>query len=145
MPYKMSSGPNTLSELVSEFIDSTLGYNAQAFDTAPPQIKKNLNNIFTDITWCIFIFVVVVFILSLLAFFVGKRWYLLILLVGVVISGFLIMTVLGLIIKSDIYGIEDAIFNVIQPFTTEDFKNYINTCSFDDIQLSFSCTGKKLN
>lgn len=138
----MDDGP-VLSEMVTQFIDSTFGYNAQAFSDAPSEIKNSLDDLFTDIIWCIFIFIVIILMLSLLAFFVGKKWYLLILLAAGIISGLLIFSVLGLIIKADIYGVENAIENIIQPFTTQEFKTYIDTCGFND-QLAFICTGQKL-
>lgn len=133
---------NNYALFIKNVFSAVVGFNEPAFKKAPKEIKDATNSIFSDLIWCFMIFIIIEFILVLLAFYVKNKWLLLVLLGGGVISGLLIMTILGILIKTDFYALNSAINNVVDPYKSQAFKDFLDTCNDVDPKAGiFICGG----
>lgn len=137
------SNTNQYALFFQNVFSAVVGFNEPAFKKAPLAIKNATNSIFSDLIWCFLIFIIIEFILVLIAFYAKNKWLLLVLLAGGIISGLLIMAVLGILIKTDFYALDTAISNVVEPYTTQAFKDFLDTCQDVDPQTGvFICDGE---
>lgn len=133
----MSGGPGTL---VSQITDAIVGYNEEAIKSFPKKAKQSVNTIFDILSTYIFLSLILLFSIV----FISKVSRNIYFLIGLYVVGILICLIsiifLRSLLKNGFYELTSAINAVVDPYNSAGFENFLNGCTLDSYNLTFTCT-----